>query len=93
MHWGEDAALEKHYVPRRSQRTRSVLTFFAQDAGTHNLVYANADLSKSGQAREVLGFCDHWRAASGTDPTTLVLDQRVTTHEVLAELDARASAS
>ena len=33
MHWGEDVALEKHYVPRRSQRTRSVLTFFAQDAG------------------------------------------------------------
>ena len=31
MHWGEDVALEKNYVPRRSQRTRSVLTFFAQD--------------------------------------------------------------
>jgi len=89
MHWGEDAALEKHYVPRRSQRTRSVLTFFAQDAGTHNLVYANADISKAAQAREVLAFCDHWHQLSGTDPTTLVLDQRVTTHDVLGELDAR----
>src|SRR6266496_2626066 len=36
MHWGDDPALERHYVPRRSQRTRSVLTFFAQDSGTHN---------------------------------------------------------
>ena len=90
MHWGEDAALENHYVPRRSQRTRSVLTFFAQDAGTHNLVYANADISKATQAREVLAFCDHWHQASGSDPTTLVLDQRVTTHDVLAELDARS---
>jgi hypothetical protein len=89
MHWGEDAALEKHYVPRRSQRTRSVLTFFAQDAGTHNLVYANADISKAAQAREVLAFCDHWKGLSGTDPTTLVLDQRVTTQEVLGELDGR----
>jgi hypothetical protein len=89
MHWGEDAALEKHYVPRRSQRTRSVLTFFAQDAGTHNLVYANADVSKATQAREVLVFCDHWRQLSGTDPATLVLDQRVTTQDVLGELDAR----
>ncbi len=89
MHWGEDAALEKHYVPRRSQRTRSVLTFFAQDAGTHNLVYANADISKADQAREVLAFCDHWHQLSGTDPATLVLDQRVTTHDVLGELDAR----
>lgn len=31
MHFGEDVALDKHYVPRRSQRTRSVLSFFAQD--------------------------------------------------------------
>jgi hypothetical protein len=89
MHWGEDAALEKHYVPKRSQRTRSVLTFFAQDASTHNLVYANADISKAAQAREVLAFCDHWRELSGADPTTLVLDQRVTTHDVLGELDGR----
>jgi hypothetical protein len=89
MHWGEDAALEKHYVPRRSQRTRSVLTFFAQDAQTHNLVYANADISKAAQAREVLSFCDHWRQLSGADPATLVLDQRVTTQDVLGELDQR----
>jgi hypothetical protein len=50
MHWGNDPALEKHYVPPRSQRARSVLTFFAQDSGTHNLVYANADVSKANQA-------------------------------------------
>ncbi|MDO8562753.1 MAG: hypothetical protein Q7S25_02805 [Candidatus Limnocylindria bacterium] len=89
MHWGEDAALERHYVARRSQRTRSVLTFFAQDAGTHNLVYANADLSKAAQAREVLAFCDHWRSLSGADPATVVLDQRVTTQAVLGALDHR----
>jgi hypothetical protein len=29
-HHGDQAVLEKHYVPRRSQRTRAVLTFFAQ---------------------------------------------------------------
>jgi hypothetical protein len=88
MHWGEDVALEKHYVPKRSQRTRSVLTFFAQDAGTHNLVYANADVSKASQTRRVLAFCDHWRDHTGTDPAMLALDQRVTTHEILGELDA-----
>jgi hypothetical protein len=47
MHRGNDPALEKHYVPTRSQRARSVLTFFAQDSGTHNLVYASADISKA----------------------------------------------
>ena len=89
MHWGHDPALEKHYVPTRSQRARSVLTFFAQDSGTHNLVYANADISKATQAREVIAFCDHWKNASGADPRLLILDQRVTTQPVLAELDDR----
>jgi hypothetical protein len=89
MHWGADPALEKHYGPTRSQRARSVLTFFAQDCGTHNLVYANADLTKATQNREVIAFCDHWKAVSGHDPHLLVMDQRVTTQPVLAELDAR----
>ena len=89
MHWGEDAALERHYVPRRSQRTRAVLSFFAQDAQTHNLVYANADLAKAAQAREVIAFCDHWRALSGSDPELLVFDSKLTTQQVLGELDAR----
>jgi hypothetical protein len=89
MHWGEDAALEKHYVPRRSQRTRAVLTFFAQDADTHNLAYANADLSKVEQAREVICFCDHWKSLTGQDPGLLVFDQKLTTQQVLAELDQR----
>jgi hypothetical protein len=89
MHWGEDPGLEKHYVPRRSQRTRAVLSFFAQDAQTHNLVYANADLSKAEQSREVIVFCDHWRELTGSDPDLLVFDQKVTTQAVLAELDER----
>ena len=89
MHWGTDPALEKHYVPTRSQRARSVLTFFAQDSGTHNLVYANADLSKATQHREPIAFCDHWKAVSGTDPAMLVMDQKLTNQAVLGELDAR----
>jgi hypothetical protein len=89
MHWGRDPVLEKHYVPTRSQRARSVLTFFAQDTGTHNLVYANADLSKATQAREAIAFCDHWKQVSGSDPAMLIMDQKVTTQEVLGELDRR----
>ena len=89
MHWGNDPVLEMHYVPTRSQRSRSVLTFFAQDSGTHNLVYANADVSKATQNREVIAFADHWKATSGHEPAMLVMDQKVTTHAVLGELDAR----
>jgi transposase len=89
MHWGADPVLEKHYVPTRSQRSRSVLTFFAQDSGTHNLVYANADISKATQNREVIAFCDHWKTVTGHDPAMLIMDQKVTTQPVLGELDAR----
>jgi len=89
LHWGEDPALEKHYVPRRSQRTRSVLTFFGEDTATHNLVYANADLSKANQNNEVIAFCDHWRAVSGQDPRLLVFDSKLTTQAELAKLDER----
>jgi len=89
MHWGRDPVLEKHYVPTRSQRARSVLTFFAQDTGTHNLVYANADISKATQPREAIAFCDHWKAVTGKDPAMLIMDQKVATQEVLGELNER----
>ncbi len=89
MHWGDDVALEKHYVPRRSQRSRSVLSFFAQDGASQTLVYANADLTKATQANEVLVFAEHWRSLTGHWPARLVMDQRVTTQAVLGELDAR----
>jgi hypothetical protein len=89
MHWGRDPVLEKHYVPTRSQRARSVLTFFAQDSGTHNLVYGNADISKASQAREVIAFCDHWKQVSGSDPKMLIMDQKVTTQQILGELNER----
>ena len=89
MHWGRDPVLEKHYVPTRSQRARSVLTFFAQDTGTRNLVYANAGISKATQNREVIVSCDHWKQASGHDPAMLIMDQKVTTQAIPGELDGR----
>ena len=89
MHWGQDAALEKHYVPSRSQRTRSVLTFFAEDAASHTLLYANADLAKASQSNEVLAFADHWRTVTGIDPKLLIFDSKVTTQVQLGELTDR----
>lgn len=89
MHWGQDIALEKHYVPSRSQRTRSVLSFFAQDDASQTLVYANADLSKATQAGEVLVFADHWKTLTGNYPRRLVMDQKVTNQNVLAQLHDR----
>lgn len=88
-HHGDDAPLEKHYVPKRSQRTRSVLCFFAQDHAAGEMVYANADLTKAEQAREIIAFADYWQAVTGTDPGLLVFDSKLTTYPILNELSDR----
>jgi transposase len=88
-HHGEQAVLEKHYVPRRSQRTRAVLTFFAQDHASSEMVYANADITKAEQAREIIAFADYWRTATGADPGLLVFDSQLTTYKILDELTDR----
>jgi len=88
-HHGDDAVLEKHYVPRRSQRTRAVLTFFAQDHASSEMVYANADITKAGQAREIIAFADYWQHATGSDPGLLVFGSQLTTYKILDELTGR----
>jgi transposase len=88
-HHGDQAVLEKHYVPRRSQRTRAVLTFFAQDHATSDMVYANADITKAEQAGEIIAFADYWQQATGSDPGLLVFDSQLTTYKILGELSGR----
>ena len=89
MSYGEDQILEEHYVPRRSQRTRAVLTFFAQDSSHATLCYANTDINKADQAHEIINFCEFWQASSRQTPRLLVFDSTLTTHAELAELDDR----
>ena len=88
-HHGTDTPLEKHYAPRRSHRTRAMLTFFAQDHASTEMVYANADLTKAEQAREIIAFADYWQNVSGHDPGLLVFDSKLTTYKVLSELTER----
>ena len=88
-HHGDQAVLEKHYVPRRSQRTRAVLTFFAQDHATADMVYANADITKAEQAAEIIAFADYWNNATGSDPGLLVFDSQLPTYKILGQLSGR----
>ncbi len=86
MSYGEETILEKHYVPRRSQRTRSVLAFIAQDGAEHTIIYANAELTARAQSGEVIEFCRFYKKTHGELPKLLVFDGKLTTHEHLAEL-------
>jgi hypothetical protein len=87
MSYGEDTVLDKHYVPRRSQRTRSVLTFIAQDGQQRTIIYSNAELTTRAQSGEVIAFCRFYERTHGELPKLLVFDGKLTTHEHLAELD------
>jgi transposase len=87
MSYGQETILQKHYVPRRSQRTRSVLTFIAQDGAEHTIIYANAELTARAQAGEVIEFCRFHEHTHGHLPKLLVFDGKLTTNEHLAELD------
>ena len=89
-HHGQQVPLEEHYVASRSQRTRSVLTFFAQDHASTEMIYANADITKAEQAQEVIAFADYWKRVAGTNPGLLVFDSKLTTYPMLDELCARS---
>ena len=88
-HYGDmdSSMLEKDYVPRRSQSVPSVVTAFAQESHSREMVYANANLLKREKADEAVAFAEYWKEVTGKLPDELVIDARVTTHKGLRKLD------
>jgi len=86
-YFGDDATVEKHYVPRRSQRAKAVLAFLAQDPDGHLFCYSNADIRKGEEATEVLRFVEFWEKHFGSKPDELVFDSKLTTQPVLSRLN------
>jgi hypothetical protein len=86
-YFGDDPFVEKHYVPRRSQRRKAVLTFFAQDAEGQVFCYSNADLRKGEEADEVMQFVKFWEKHYGERPRHLVFDSKLTTYAKLSQLN------
>jgi hypothetical protein len=85
-YFGDDPFVEKHYVPRRSQRRKAVLAFLARDAGGNVFCYSNADIRKGEEADEVLRFVRFWEQRYGQRPRHLVFDSKLTTHANLSKL-------
>jgi hypothetical protein len=85
-YFGDDPFVEKHYVPRRSQRRKAVLAFLAQDAEGQVFCYSNADIRKGEEADEILRFVRFWETHHGERPRHLVFDSKLTTYANLAKL-------
>jgi hypothetical protein len=81
--------LEKHYVSRRSRSQQGILTFLARDASQRTLCYAHAGIAKADQATEIIRFVDFWQRHTGTLPSELVFDSRLTTYPQLDQLNRR----
>jgi hypothetical protein len=86
---GDEAVLENHYIPCRGQACPSVQTFFAQEHENQVFCYANANLTRDEQAKEVLRFVDYWRDLTGQNPEWLYFDSKLTTYAELSELNTR----
>jgi transposase len=86
-HFGEQSEMEKVWCGTRNKAIKGAHTFFAQDAETNALLYANADVLRKDGAREVLRFVQYLREIKGVVGETLVFDSRLTTYGVLDELD------
>jgi hypothetical protein len=86
---GEEAVLENHYIPCRGQACPSVQTFFAQEHEKQVFCYANANLTRDEQTKEVLRFVDYWKDLTGRNPEWLYFDSKLTTYAELSELNSR----
>lgn len=86
---GEAAGLERHYIPLQGKATPSVLSFFALEQESRVLCYANANLTRAEQPGEVLRFVEFWHELTGSDPTWLYFDSKVTTYPELGRLNQR----
>ena len=74
---GEEAMLENHYIPCRGQACPSVQTFFAQVHEKQVFCYANANLTRDEQTREVIRFVDYWKDLTGQNPQWLYFDSKL----------------
>ena len=86
-HFGEQSEMEKVWCGARNKALKGANTFFAQDAETNVMLYANADVPRQDGSEEILHFVDYWQDIKGVVNETLVFDSRLTTYQVLAQLD------
>jgi hypothetical protein len=84
---GDDAGLDRHYLPRRGKAGTSVLTFFALENDSRVLCYANANLTRADQGGEPMRFVDFWRELTGANPQWLYIDSKVMAYPELSALN------
>ncbi len=86
-HFGEQSEMEKVWAGARNKAMKGANTFFAQDAESNVMLYANSDVLRRDGSDELLYFTEYWKSIKGVIQETLVFDSRLTTYKTLDILD------
>ena len=88
-HYGEKSEMDDNWVGAKHQRLKSALTLFAQDGGSRHLLYANTDIDREDESNEIVNFVNYWTDVKGIIEQTLVFDSKLTTYDILEDLDTK----
>jgi len=88
-HYGEKSEMDDNWVGAKHQRLKSALTLFAQDGESRHLLYANTDIDREDESNEIVNFVNYWTDVKGIIEQTLVFDSKLTTYDILEDLDTR----
>jgi len=86
-HYGEKSKMDTNWVGSKHQRLKSAQTLFAQDGDSRHLLYANTDIDRKYESNEIMNFVNYWTEVKGVIEQTLVFDSKLTTYQVLEELN------
>jgi len=86
---GDPTGLDRHYLPRRGTAGTSVQTFFALEQDSRCLCYANANLTRADQSRELMRFVEFWHTVTETDPEWLYFDSKLVDYSELSRVNQR----
>ena len=86
-HYGEKSKMDTNWVGSKHQRLKSAQTLFAQDGDSRHLLYANTDIDRADEPKEIMNFVNYWTDVKGIIEQTLVFDSKLTTYQVLEELN------
>ena len=87
-HYGDESQMEKVWCGARGKTLKGANTLLAQDGNSNVVLYTKADILRKNETQEIKNFVKYWKNITGKLEETLVFDCKLTTYNVLGELDS-----
>ncbi len=86
-HFGTESLLSKVWCGSRGKTLKGANVLLAQDGNSDVILYTKADVLIKKETQEINKFVDYWNNITGSITETLVFDCKLTTYQVLGELE------